>query len=203
MGCADLDQHVNGIETCVLCKGPRDDLECYSKGLDGELFLATDRCRVLAEPERELGLGCATTGDNLLVLDTDNAECVVDSALELVDDVLSATLDDDGNRLRVLALLDKGHLLSGDLALFDKTRMAEFFLADRVDGRDEAATGCPGKLLHVALLDTADGEDTGLCKVVLCDIIDALLAEHYVRAARDNLFDDILDHALLFIEECL
>src|SRR5271157_105183 len=171
MGCADLDQHVNGIETCVLCKGPRDDLECYSKGLDGELFLATDRCRVLAEPERELGLGCATTGDNLLVLDndTDNAECVVDSALEL----------------------------------FDKTRMAEFFLADRVDGRDEAATGCPGKLLHVALLDTADGEDTGLCKVVLCDIIDALLAEHYVRAARDNLFDDILDHALLFIEECL
>ena len=83
----------------------------------------------------KLGLGCTATGDDLLVLDNnaDDAECIVDSALKLVDDVLSAALDDDGDCFGVLALLDEGHLFSADFALFNKTGVADFFLADSVN----------------------------------------------------------------------
>ena len=77
-----------------------------------------------------VGLGCAATCDYLFVLDndTDNAECVVDGALEPVDYVLGAALDDDGDCLRVLALFDEGHLFATDLALFNETGLAEFVL---------------------------------------------------------------------------
>ena len=141
VGCTDLDEHVDGVETCILCKGARDDLECRCKCLDGELGPATNGCCILAETERELGLDCTATGNDLLVLDndTDNAECIVDCTLEFIDYVLGAALDDDGDRLGVLALLDKGHLFAADLALLDKAGLSEFFLADRVDGGDEGA----------------------------------------------------------------
>jgi len=52
-------------------------------------------------------------------------------------------------------------------------------------------------------LHTADGKDAGLCKVVLGDVVDTLLAEETFRTALFDLLDNALDHAFLFVEECL
>jgi hypothetical protein len=74
--CTDLDEHIDWVKTCVLCKGAGDDFECGGKCLDGKLGTSAYGCCVLAEAQRELGLGCTATNNDLLVLyyNTNNAE---------------------------------------------------------------------------------------------------------------------------------
>ena len=69
----------------------------------------------------------AAARDVLLVLDddADDAECIMDCPVELVNDVLGAAAQYDGDCLRVLALLDEDHVLVADLALFHEAGDAE------------------------------------------------------------------------------
>ncbi|OQC68555.1 MAG: hypothetical protein BWX50_01208 [Euryarchaeota archaeon ADurb.Bin009] len=205
MGCAQRNEHVDRVEARVLGKRPRDDLEGVCKCFDGELGAAADGCSVFAEPEREFDLGRTAAGDEFLIFDghADDPEGILDGTVEFGDDMLGAAADDDRDSLRVLAPGHEGHLLAGDLLLLDSACLTELLGGDGVDGADDCAAGRTGEFLHVALLDAPDGKDPGLCKVVLGDVVDTLLAEENVCTARDDLVDDALDHPLLFVEEHL
>ena len=128
--CTDLDKHVDGVKSCVLCKGARDDLKRRCKCLDSEPALpptlaAYSRSR--SESGSQVHRRRATTFLSSTTTATTRSASSI-CTFELVNDVLGAAVDDDGDCLGVLALLDKGHLFSGDLALFDESGMAEFVL---------------------------------------------------------------------------
>ena len=205
VGRAELHEHVDRVETRVLGERAGDDLERRGERLDRELGPPADGRRVVLEPERELGLGRTAARNELAVLDDDrdDPDRVLEGAVQLVDHVLGTAAHEDRDRLRVLAARDVGHLLAGELPLLDEARAPEFLGRDRVDRRDERGTRGPGELLHVRLLDPAQGEDAGLREVVLGDVVDPLLAEENGRAGLDDLIDDRADHPLLFVEEGL
>jgi len=143
--------------------------------------------------------------NDFLVLnnDTNDTECVVNCTFKFVNDVFSTALDDNGYRLGILALLDKGHLFAGNLAFLDESCLTEFFLANRINRRDEAGTGRTGEFLHVTFLDPSGCKDACLCKIVLGNVINTFLAEEDGCTACDNLVDNTSDHPLFFIQECL
>ncbi len=96
----------------------------------------------------------------------DDHEGVVDCPFEFIDHMLGAAADDDRDCFGVLALRDIDHLIARDFLLFDKAGKAEIFCGDRVNAVDDVCSGCPGKVLGVALLYPADGKDTCFCQVV-------------------------------------
>ncbi|KAF5028415.1 hypothetical protein DSECCO2_659290 [anaerobic digester metagenome] len=114
-----------------------------------------------------------------------------------------ATAQKNGNSLRVVAACDKGHAVAANLLLFNEFGKAKVFGDDLVKVGDEFAASCSCEFFHIALLDSADCEDTCFCKVVLGEVFDTLLAEYYICAAVDNFLDDLLEHLLFLIKEGL
>jgi len=100
---AEVDQRVDGVEARVLGEGARDDFQRVGERLDGELLAAADGVGEVAELQRELGLGGAAAGQDLPVEQrrADDAERVLDGALDLVDDVFGAAAEDEGDGLRL------------------------------------------------------------------------------------------------------
>ena len=83
--------------------------------------------RYLLQLEREFGLGCAATGDNLFALNhnADHHQRIVHGPFEFVDHVFCAAPDNDRDRFRVPALRDIDHLIARELPLLDKAGRAE------------------------------------------------------------------------------
>ncbi|KUG20120.1 hypothetical protein ASZ90_010143 [hydrocarbon metagenome] len=200
-----LDEDVERVEPGVLGNCPGNDLHGFGKGLDRHLGAASDTGRIGAEAACDLHLCCAAARQERTVLyhSRDDADRVPDRAIHLRNDVLGAAAEDDGDRLRIPALRDEDHILARDLPLLDKPRFSKLPGRDGVNGPHDRAAGRTGEFLHIALLDAAGGEDPRPCKVVLGEVIDALLAEEDVCAALDDMVDDGPNHLLLFVDESL
>jgi len=142
----EFDEGVDGVEPSVLGQRSRDDLERVGEGLDCELFAAADGVSVVAQRERDVDLGCAAAGEHLAVFErrSDDAEGVLDGAVDLVDDVLGATAEDQRDSLCVLDIFDEDALVAGDLLLSNATGGTEVVLGQVVDARDRRCAGRAG-----------------------------------------------------------
>jgi len=114
----------------------------------------------------------------------DYAQGVVQGPLDLIGDVLGAPAHDYADGLRVLAAGDEYHVVLPDLPLLDQLGHPEVVLGQVVYLADDGASSGLGDLLHIGLLQPSGGEYPGLGEVVLHQVVDALLAEYYVRAQR-------------------
>jgi hypothetical protein len=150
-------------------------------------------------------LAGASAHDVLLVLDNyaNDAERVMNGAVELVNDVLCAAAEDHADCLRVLALLDEDHVLVADLALFHEACVAQIRFRELVDAGAHAGTGALGELLEVGFLDTAGSHNACLRQVVLDEVVHTLLAEHDIGAGLLDLVDHVLEHLLFLVQEAL
>src|SRR5947209_19959881 len=152
---AQLDQDVNRVQARVLREGPRHDLDGVRKRLDGDLLAPANGRREVAQGQGDLHRTRTAARDNLAVLDRDrdDARRVLEGPLELVDDMLGPSAQEDRDRLRVLASRDERHLVIADLLLVDLLGEAEVVLRELVELRHDLATGRLRELLHVRLLD--------------------------------------------------
>src|SRR5213593_1211633 len=202
---AQLDQDVNRVQARVLREGPRDDLDGVRKRLDGDLLAPANGRREVAQGQGDLHRTRTAARDNLAVLDRDryDARRVLEGPLELVDDMLGPSAQEDRDRLRVLASRDERHLVIADLLLVDLLGEAEVVLRELVELRHDLAAGPLRELLHVRLLDPPHRVDLLLREIVLREIVDALLAEDHSRAALPHDLDHALQHRLFLVEEGL
>src|SRR5881397_1908369 len=205
VGGPKFDQHIDRVEARILAERPRDDFERARERLDGELLSPTDGRGITLEGERKLNLCGTAARDRLAVLDRrgDDSERIVQDPLDLVDHVLRAAPDEDGDRPGLLAARDERHVVRADLSLFDEVRTAQLLRRQVVQVRDDPRAGRLRELLHVALLHPADRVDAFLGEEVLGDVVDPLLTEDDVRAGRLDLLDHGPQGLLLFIEEHL
>src|SRR5947209_8124420 len=189
----------------MLAGGPRDDFERARERLDCELLSPADGRGVALEGERELDLRGSAARDRLAVLDRrgHDSKRIVQDPLDLVDHVLGAAPDQDGDRPCVLAARDERHVVRADLSLFDEVRTAQFLRREVVEVRDDPRTGRLRELLHVALLHPANRVDAFLGEEVLGDVVDPFLTQDDVGTGRLDLIDHRPQGLLLFIEEHL
>ena len=202
---AQGNQRVDLVQTGVLGQGLGYDLHGVGEGLDGQLLPATDGCCILSETKRQLYLWSAAAGNEHLVLhyDPHHPQGIFHRSVQLIHYVLSASSQDDGDRLGVLAFLDKGHLLVADLSLLDQACSSQILLRQVMDAGDNPAASGASQLLHVALLDPAHSVDPLFGQEVLGQIIDALLAEYHIGTGLDYVVHHSLEHALFLIQEGL
>jgi len=108
----------------------------------GELLAAADGVGEVAELQRELGLGAAAAG-HLPVEQrrADDAERVLDGALDLVNDVFGAAAEDERDGLGLFDVLDEDALVAADVLLCDGAGEAEVVRLDVVEVGDDAAAG--------------------------------------------------------------
>src|SRR6058998_1441732 len=202
---AQLDQDVDRVQARVFREGARNDLDGVRKRLDGDLLAPAHGRREVAQGQSNLHRTRTAAGDDLAVLnrDRDYARRVLEGPLELIDHVLGASAQEDRDRLRVLAARHECHLVIANLLLVDLLGEAEVVLRELVELRHDLAAGGLRELLHVRLLDPANSVDLLLREVVLCEIVDALLAEDHSRAALPHDLDHALQHRLFLVEEGL
>src|SRR5437867_2415809 len=205
VGGAKFDQDIDRVEARILAERPRDDFERARERLDCKLLSPADGRGVALEGERKLNLGGTAARDRLAVLDRrgDDSERIVQDPLDLVDHVLRAAPDEDGDRPGLLAARDERHVVRADLSLFDEVRTAQLLRRQVVEVRHDPRARRLRELLHVALLHPPDRVDAFLGQEVLGDVVDPFLTEDDVRAGRLDLLDHGPQGLLLFIEEHL
>ncbi len=200
---AKLDQRIDGVHARGLCKRARNDFQRLGKSLNRELFAPAHGDRVLAQAHGELHLDGPAANHDAAVLDRarNRAYRVHEGALRLVDHVLGASANEYGDALGLLAFLHEDHLFAGNLALFDCARETKVPCRQVVESRGDAPAGRARELLHVALLHAPDRRDARLGQVVLGDVVNALLAEQHLRAARLEFFRHYLEHLFFLLQE--
>lgn len=163
-----------------------DDEEGLSIRLNAEAALALDGVLVLEQLGVGLDLEGAGAGHHALVLDgvVDGAQPVADRVLDLRERVLVGALDEDGDGLRVLAVLDEGELLLAEDVFVDESGVPEGVLGDVVDGVERGAAASQRQALHVAALGAAQRHDALLGQRVQRQRVDALLVDQHERLVR-------------------
>src|SRR6059036_675424 len=202
---AQLDQDVDRVQACVLREGPWDDLDGVRERLDGDLLAPANGRREVAEGQGNLHRTRTAAGDDFAVLDRDrdDARRVLERPLELIDYMLGAPTQENRDRLRVLAACHERHLVIADLFLVGELGEAQVVLRQLVKLRHDLATGRLRELPHVRLLDPPYRVDFLLREVVLCEVVDPLLAEDNGRAALPHDLDHALEHRLFLVQEGL
>ena len=115
--------------------------------------------------------------------------------------MLSASPQQEGDGLGVLAAGDEGELILSELADLQIAGGAQFVGGELLDLSHHSGTGGLGELHHVGLLDATDREDAFLAKEVLGQVVDALLHEHRVGARGLDGLDHLAQHVLLLGQE--
>ena len=120
--CPDRDDHIDGVETGVFGKRPRDDFKRLCECLDRKLDTAPETCGVPVQLERDSISGAPPPATIFLSWTTtlDDHECVMDSTFEFLDYVFRPAPDDQGDRLGIFAFRDKDHLRTGKFLLLHK-----------------------------------------------------------------------------------
>lgn len=161
-------KNISGIETGIVAKLARDNLESLGKGLDDTLLLVWNvGVGVCVQVFGDFHFAGTTTGDNVLVLDgtLDDHDGVVQGALNLSDELVGTTTEDESARLCCWAALEEVEALATDLAFF------EDFAGSEVGGLNVGAGGldgcacCLADTLEVVRGNTASTEDVTVGKV--------------------------------------
>lgn len=174
----ELRHGPDDTDAAVLRQGAGDDLHGLA---DGHVRTLLDALHLYAGPaktDRHGHLGGTATGQELgLVHDVpDDLHGVLEVALDLVEDVLGPTAEEDGAGLGILALLEEGEPLLPDLAHLEQAALgAEVGLLDLVGPADDGGAGGAGHPVVVRLAEAAEGRDAGLGEVVLGQVGHALL----------------------------
>ncbi len=205
MGALELDHDVHGIQARVLGQGPRDGLHGLGESLDGQLLTSSHRGGVGRQPKGELDLGRSSTWDGLAILEgyADHAQGVMHGPVHFLDDMLGTAAQHEADGLGVLASGDEGHVLLADLPVVDELGAPQVRALQLIYIADQLGPGGLGELLHVRLLEPAAGIDVVFGKVVLDQVVDALLAEDYGRTDLLELVRHVPEAALFLVEEAL
>ncbi len=205
MGGPEVDESVDRVVASVLGQGLGDDLHRVGEGVDGHLLPSAHGggvgLQVLGDLHRR-----GTAARDVLAVDDHvrhHAQGIVEGAVSLGHHVLGPAPDEDGDGHGVLAAGDEGEGVLAELPLLDGARSAQVLLRDLLQVVDDPGAGGLGQLLHVGLLDPADGEDAVLGQVVLGQVVDALLAEHHVGASVLEVVHHTLEGGLLLVQEGL
>jgi hypothetical protein len=138
-------QNVGSVETSIVAKLSRDDLECLGEGLDDTLLLVRDLAvGVCVKVFADLHFASTTTSNDALVLDRalDDHDGIVQTALDFGNELFGTTTEDKGAGLCARAALEEVESLSTDLALFESLAGTEVGLLDIGAGRlDRSASG--------------------------------------------------------------
>lgn len=125
-----------------------------------------------------------------------NSQCVLQVPLDLIENVLGATSQENGACLGVLALNEVREVLVTDLLDLKKSAFGtDVGLLDLVGSVDNLSAGDSSHSLVVGLSDSSDDRDVVLQQVMGGDVADPLLGDHDIRLP----FDDLLAHVGHFV----
>ena len=113
---------VDGIESGILGQGLGHDLHSLGELGDRQLLTALQSGCVFPEAHSQLDLRCSTARHQLIVLNNigDGMQCIIQSSLQTVQDLLRAAPEKQGYG-RILGAGDKGHDAVSNPLLFHQS----------------------------------------------------------------------------------
>lgn len=203
----DLAYIFDRVETRVLSQRHGDLLESVSEGSHGVLLDTVDLVSSLGDLDGASELSGTTTANDVLVLDhvTDDAESIEEAALGLITNGAGTTTDENGDSLRVLALLDQKHLLvRGTEGVFlDDTGLTELIGRDLLETGDDASTSCNSEQLNLDTTNPTDSREVVVHEQMVSLVIETPLAKHDVGTGVLDLGDHISEVLLLHLIQLL
>lgn len=186
---------ISGIETGIVAKLARNDLESLGKGLDDTLLLVWDvGVGVCVQVFRDFHFAGTTTGDNVLVLDgaLDDHDGIVQGALDLGDELVGTTTEDESAGLCCRAALEEVETLATDLAFFEDITGSEVSGLNVGAGGLDRCACCLADTLEVVRGNTASTEDVAVSKESGCvsipvTIVQAIQTYWVARSPMGNL----------------
>mmetsp|Transcript_14603 Transcript_14603/g.29778 ORF Transcript_14603/g.29778 Transcript_14603/m.29778 type:complete len:428 (+) Transcript_14603:27-1310(+) len=190
-------------DATVGSEGAGNDLHGLSDGLVGPLHDSLHLLALPAEGDGHGHLGAAASEEELrLVHDVaDDLHGVLEVALDLVEDVLGASTEEDGAGLGVLALLEEGEVLVAELPNLEEAAAgADVALLQLVGPADDGGPARPGNPVVIRLPEPPERRDARLGEIVLGEVTHALLCDDNVGVKGDDLRALVLDVLLLHAE---
>mmetsp|Transcript_22640 Transcript_22640/g.65168 ORF Transcript_22640/g.65168 Transcript_22640/m.65168 type:complete len:482 (+) Transcript_22640:434-1879(+) len=202
---SERGKNVRGIETGIVTKLPRNNLQGFGKGTNDQLTLALDRQRMFPKEARYLHLDGATTGHDRARFEgpLHHHEGIVDAALTFGNELLATTAKDDGRRELGGTVGEDIEALVTDALLLEATAGAQDTLEHIVGAGLDGAAGGLGDALEVAILHPAGAEQTAVGKVLRRQIADGELAEDDVGPAVDAGVELVVDDLPLGVDDAL
>lgn len=179
MPVSQLGNDRNRVQSSILSKGGRDDLERLSKGLETVRFLASQSLTVLGKQSRNVDFGSTATGDQSPLLDqtSNDTKSVVQTPLALFQDQAIGTGADDADRLAWVLdtshLDDLGSVVLG-LSFLNQVGVTQLVLGKSIDIGDRLASGRLGDELDLVPLDILDHHDLELGEEVQRELVDGV-----------------------------
>mmetsp|Transcript_17104 Transcript_17104/g.49578 ORF Transcript_17104/g.49578 Transcript_17104/m.49578 type:complete len:482 (+) Transcript_17104:407-1852(+) len=203
---AQFRDDAHNVAAAVLCEGARDHLESLRRRLVGPLERPLHALGLLREADAEGHLARAAPRHEhgCLVNVARDAHGVQEVALHLVEHVLGRAAQEDGARLRVLAVHEEGEVLLPDLGhLEEAAARAHVRLFNLLWAVHDGGSAGAGDAVVVRLAHAAEHGDARLDEEVLREVGHALLRHDDVGLDGDDVAADACDPVLLLLEERL
>ena len=196
----ELGNQVSGVLGGVHGEDLGDDEESFGELSDSELLAGAEGTGEVVEVDGEGDLNGTTSSDEGVRLEDTlgDAEGVVDGALNLFEEVLVGTTDDNGLGTGVGHAFEEHVFPVSDSSLLDLGAGSEVLGAVDLltihigEGDNDGGTSLLGNTAQVGLLDSADGNNTSLNEVLEGEIVDTAGAENDVGAGLDDLLASLL-----------
>jgi hypothetical protein len=119
----ELSHNTDDVGTTVLSEGTRNNLNGGSEGLEGPLHNTLDILRVLLESASNFHFDGTTTGNEFGVNHdiTSDTKGIVKVSLDLVEDILRGSSEEDGASLGVLAFSHESEVVITDFLDLEET----------------------------------------------------------------------------------
>lgn len=177
---AQVRQHTHRACACILDQCTGDDLQRLGHSLVRPLLHTLDALGLLAQLHRHGHLSSTTTRRQTRVEHdiTRNAHGILQVPLDLVENVLRGTAEENGACFGVLALRQEGEILVADFFDLKQTafRTNVGFLQVFNSVHNGCARGSRNSVV-VCLSYTTQGCDVGFHQVVLCKICKVLVGQ--------------------------
>mmetsp|Transcript_6265 Transcript_6265/g.10799 ORF Transcript_6265/g.10799 Transcript_6265/m.10799 type:complete len:343 (+) Transcript_6265:64-1092(+) len=184
----------------VLGEGLGDDLESLAVLVDGVLLQTGARVAVGLDLACDLYLSGAGAGDEAAVAGhcLVHVHRIIDGALDVVEDVLSAAAHHDrGDAALLLLLLEDHHLGAADLLRGHVVTRADLLLRRRTEANEGDGVDGSCGAAEVELGWDLDGHDVGALQEVQSQLPDVRPRDHHVHPRPRDLVDHLLELGLL------
>lgn len=153
----------------------------------------------------ETDLGSSATSDDLVVLDRplDDHDGVVETALDLGDELLGATTKKKGAGHRLRSALEQVEPLAADLALLERAASAEVLWVDVGARRLDRTTDGLHDALEVVLRDATGAEDVAVGKVLRREVSNREAREDDLGARVGDRLKLVVDDGPLGVDDRL
>src|SRR3989338_6660410 len=197
MKCPKIYKKVYCILTCGFCKSMWNYFYGFRKGVYGQLLSSADTICIFPQFACKFYLNGTAASDQFACFHSayDSQNSVVHSTFGLVDNMFCSTSYKYGNSFWILTFSYKDHFLASYLQLFNNTSIAYVILCEFVYTRNNVGACCLSKFFNIALFDTSGSCYTIFCKVMLCQVINALLAKDHVTSAVNFFLHHVLQHS--------